>query len=218
MRPYLSLDIETTGLQDEDFIKDRLEVLEIAYVGETWDKPIAQLPCASFVLDVAPYQYSEPFAMEMHAKNGLLAQINDKNFPKTSVEDAFKKFYEAVLYLSELCYKWDLENTDPAWATRKVCIGGKNAAAFDIPVLLLFFLRRGVDKKALLHLKKHIHHRNMDAGSAYFAHFRGTIPSMPDINKLTGRNQVSHRALDDAFDVVYANRHILGVPFEGKKN
>jgi len=35
--------------------------------------------------------------------------------------------------------------------------------------------------------------------------------SLSKINELTGRKEVSHNALDDAFDVVYAVRHKLGV-------
>ena len=35
--------------------------------------------------------------------------------------------------------------------------------------------------------------------------------SLSKINELTGRNEVSHNAMDDALDVVYAVRHKLGI-------
>lgn len=75
---------------------------------------------------------------------------------------------------------------------------GKNAANFDIP----FLIEKG--------FSLNYSHKIIDVGSMYFDNF-GYVPSLSEINKLTGRKQVSHRAFDDALDIVYAIRHKLGL-------
>jgi oligoribonuclease (3'-5' exoribonuclease) len=82
------------------------------------------------------------------------------------------------------------------WLTKcfgeeKVVFAGKNVANFDLP----FLLKNG--------LKVSYAHRIIDVGSMYFDSF-GYVPSLDEINVLLGRKAVTHRALDDAKDVVNA--------------
>ena len=210
MRPYISIDIETTGLN-----RERAEVLEIGVVADDLVSPIDKLPKKSILISLPKDDYAEPFALNMNA--GIFAQLLDPSVPKFNVEAAFKELYDLTLWVGQICHDWDVKNTDPKWATNKVCFCGKNAATFDIPVLRNFFLRHGIDQKGVEHWMKHVHHRVMDVGSMYFPRF-GSVPSLVDINKITGRTEVTHRAMEDAMDVVYAVRHIMGVPVEGKKN
>lgn len=76
----------------------------------------------------------------------------------------------------------------------KVRLAGKNLASFDIPVLQNYGL--------------HINHshRILDVGSMYFKEF-GYVPSLGEINKLTGRAEVAHSALEDCFDVLAAIKY-----------
>ncbi len=52
-------------------------------------------------------------------------------------------------------------------------------------------------------------HRAIDVGSLYLSDF-GYVPSVSEINKLLDRSPVSHNALEDAWDVVYAIRNKFG--------
>jgi hypothetical protein len=82
--------------------------------------------------------------------------------------------------------------------SQKITLAGKNLAAFDIPMLHSY--------NALETIK--VHHRVIDVGAVYFPKF-GYVPNLSEINALTGRQAVSHDALDDALDVVHAIRHIM---------
>lgn len=75
-------------------------------------------------------------------------------------------------------------------------VAGKNASGFDLPILK----NNGIDLK--------FKHRVIDVGSMYIKKF-GYVPSLDEINKLIGNTSVSHKALDDAFDVVRAIRYIM---------
>ena len=68
---------------------------------------------------------------------------------------------------------------------------------FDMPILSndvnAFNLRRFL-------------HRALDPGSMYTKEFNH-IPTLDEINTVTGRKPVTHNALDDCWDVVYAIRY-----------
>ncbi len=78
----------------------------------------------------------------------------------------------------------------------RITLAGKNIGSFDLPILGNhvndFNTRRFL-------------HRVLDPGSMYSDEF-DHVPNLSEINKLTGRSQVSHDALDDAWDVVFAIR------------
>jgi len=79
----------------------------------------------------------------------------------------------------------------------KITVAGKNAAGFDIPILANpangFSLDRFI-------------RRILDPGSMYAEDF-DHIPDQGEINKALGRAAVTHDALDDCWDVVYAVRN-----------
>lgn len=77
---------------------------------------------------------------------------------------------------------------------QKITFAGKNVATFDIPILNNY----GLAVKP--------HHRVIDVGSMYFADF-GYVPSLNEINKMIGRNEVAHTALEDCYDVLAAIRN-----------
>jgi hypothetical protein len=79
---------------------------------------------------------------------------------------------------------------------------------FDIPKIRAFF-QKHANGPALNEFDTLCHYKTLDVGSLYFDVF-GDNASLSKINELTGRKEVSHNALDDAYDVVYAVRHKLG--------
>jgi len=74
---------------------------------------------------------------------------------------------------------------------------GKNLQGFDVPIL-----ENPVNDFNL----KRFNRRSLDPGSMFAEDF-DHVPTLDEINKVTGRKAVSHDALDDCLDVVYAIRH-----------
>jgi hypothetical protein len=85
-----------------------------------------------------------------------------------------------------------------------VTFQGKNFANFD-----LHFIKRTLlltnNQKMNQFLNYGIKHRILDVGSAWADSF-SFIPSLDDINKVMGRKEVSHDALDDVFDCIESVR------------
>lgn len=204
MRPYLSLDIETTGLH-----RQKSEVLEIGFCYDHFKGDLKDLPKDNIIINNHILEYSEPFALEMNAR--LIAALNNKDVLKYSIKDSFDRMFEATRYGAEQAALWDESKT---WRpTKKVSIAGKNASVFDIPVLTAYFLRKGITEQVLYEWQSYIHYKYIDVGSVYYSRF-GYVPSLNEINKLTGRSEVTHMALGDAMDVVCAVRYSLGVPYD----
>lgn len=80
---------------------------------------------------------------------------------------------------------------------KRMSIAGKNAANFDLP----FLIRHGFSFPYC--------HRIIDVGSMYITDF-GFIPSLDEINQFIEYKPVTHRALDDAINVVIAIRKKIG--------
>ena len=208
MRPYLSLDIETTGLSIE-----KSEVLEVGFIADTFSGPINKLPSYNILVALHTIAYAEPYALVMN--HSILAEIvnQDSKVVKHSVEDTFKAFRNAVLWLSEVSHDYDVKQ-GLKYPSKKITIAGKNVASFDLPILKNFFLRHGIDPEQVKSVFDLIGNRTLDVGSMYFSKF-GYIPSLSEINAITDRQVVSHRAVEDATDVVCAVRSIMGVNYDG---
>ena len=193
-RPYLSVDIETTGLDD------RSQILQIAAVFDDLKSPVANLLTLDMPIKYDTITYAEPFALGMNAT--LLQNMMNKEFKTYTPNDAGTALIEFLQQCQEL------SGLDEKGKPLKVVIAGKNVASFDIPKLRAFLDRtdrRGFDEI--------LHHRTLDVGSLYYDVFGDNV-SLSKINEVTGRKAVSHNALDDALDVVYAVRHKLGVSNE----
>lgn len=213
MRPYLALDCETSGLN-----RQLSEVLELGYCFDDFKTPIGLLPSANIIVDNPVWNYSESYAMQMNIR--LIQAQNNKDVAKVHPKETFSHLFEATRYAADKAALWDEEQsakeTDPAnrWKPlRRVSIAGKNASVFDIPVLTAYFMRKEIAPNILAEWQSYLHYKYIDVGSVYYSRF-GYIPSLSEINKLTGRNEVSHKAIDDALDVVYAVRYSLGVPYD----
>lgn len=190
---YISVDIETTGLDD------RSELLQIAAVVDDMKAPIKSLRTIDLPIKHVEIKYSEHIAMEMNAD--LLKKLENPDFLSYSPRDAANNLLN---FLLEEQAKVGL---DDKGKPRKVVFAGKNVASFDIPKLKKFFMDYLPERA--YEFNNLVHYKTLDVGSLFFDVFKENV-SLSEINNLTGRKQVSHNALDDAFDVVHAVRYKLG--------
>jgi oligoribonuclease (3'-5' exoribonuclease) len=192
MRPYISVDLETSGLDLE-----KSEILEVGAVFDDGVSPIEKLQSFSFVISLQVLTHAEPYAVNMNARL-FQAMVNKEGVSVVTAFDALTALFREA---SSKAQMWDID-----WKFKpgpRVYIAGKNAASFDIPIIKSFLKRHEYPAKELLQL---IHYQVLDVGSMYFPDF-GRIPSLSDISAKIGRKEVTHKALDDAFDVVHAIRH-----------
>ena len=191
MRPYVSIDIETTG------IDDRSEILQIAAVLDDGISPTGDLPKMNSVIKHEILDYCEPYALGMNAK--LLEKVMQNKVetvtPKEAINELLTLLEKAVEY----------SGVDEKGKPKKVILSGKNLATFDLPKLRIFIQKHG-GYTELKSFDKLIHYKTLDVGSLYWDTFGDNV-SLSKINELTGRAAVSHDALDDALDVVYAVRY-----------
>lgn len=204
MKPFLSLDIETTGLD-----RERSEVLEIGAILEDGVSPLGDLKIFHTIIKRNTYSYCEPYAMQM---NQHLLQTIAKGSGEHPAE-AYRLFRDFINFAVGFTATWD-SNHNQKVSSRgtQVVLGGKNVAGFDIPILRND-MKRCCAAEELAHFDKHVYYSVIDPGSMYLKDF-GRIPGLGEIKKLIGiGDDVSHRALDDAFDVIKVVRHKLGIPF-----
>lgn len=190
IRPYVSVDIETTG------IDDRSHILQISAVIDDGISPITELPKLDTVIKYKTITYSEPYALGMNAD--LFKRMMDKEFKTTEPLEAAQSFIEFL----KIAQEWT--GLDSKGKPSKVILSGKNLATFDLPKLRIFMSCYGLERE----FDNLIHYKTLDVGSLYYDVFGDNV-SLSEINKLTGRAPVNHNALDDALDVVYAVRHKL---------
>lgn len=162
-KPFLSLDIETTGLDPHS------QILQLAAVYVSPNQNNKEFKCNIKYSKII----GEPFALKMNAK--LIEQMTIKDNGALTLEEAIQQFN---IFLTE------------CELIGRITVAGKNVAGFDIPILK----NNGFDTSRFSH-------RVIDVGSLYFNDF-GYVPTLTEINKLLGRNEVAHTALEDCYDVV----------------
>lgn len=165
--------------------RQRSHVLQLAAVYDN-GKNKEDLPTFNAVVRWPVITHGEEYALNLN--KGLLerASKNDRVLPVQQVRINFDKW---------------LEQVQP---NGKITIAGKNAAGFDVPIL---------ENAVNGFVFKRFLRRVLDPGSVYADEF-DHIPSMDEINQFLGRPAVSHDALDDCWDVVYAMRHKWNAPLE----
>jgi len=191
MNGYISVDIETTGIADESHI------LQISAVYDDLKSPISELLTFDVAVKYDVMTHCEPYAMGMNAK--LLEKLMNKDY-------GLNPRFAAVSFISFLNKVHEkIGHEDEKGRPTKLVFAGKNVASFDIPKI-----RRFLPNNEQAAFDKIIHYKTLDVGSLYYDVFKDNV-SLSKINELTNRPPVSHNALDDAFDVVYAVRHKLGI-------
>lgn len=120
--PYLSIDVETTGVDTK-----RVHVLQLSAVYDN-GKDLAELPTFDSVIAWPMIQYGEEYAMNLNKH--LIERANKKD-RVVSLEQARQSFYQ-----------W-LDSVQPGG---KITVAGKNVAGFDLPILTndvnRFFFKR----------------------------------------------------------------------------
>jgi oligoribonuclease (3'-5' exoribonuclease) len=152
------------------------QVLEIGIIYDDGQSEIQDLPKLNILVDNKVITHGESFALGMNTS--ILEEIRQQK--GISLRDA-------QLQVKDFLEKWN-ENSPSA-----VSIAGKNVGVFDVPILK----NQGFTIKCK--------HRFIDVGSIYFIDF-GYNPGLNEINQKLGISPVSHRALDDALNVVQAIR------------
>ena len=172
--PYVSIDIETTGLD-----RQKSHVLQLAAVYDN-GKDVGDLPTFDRVIKWPVISHGEEYAMNLN--RDLLRQAYCQNDRVASIENVRLDFAQ-----------W-LHKVQPSG---RFTAAGKNIQGFDMPILVNPVNR--FDMRRFLH-------RALDPGSMYTDEF-DHIPTLTELNTVTGRKAVTHDALNDAWDVVYAIRH-----------
>ncbi len=170
--PYLSIDIETTGLD-----RQKSHVLQLAAVYDN-GKDLEELHTFNQVIKWPVISHAEEFAMNLNKK------LLERAFKKQGIVSIDQCRTEFALWL------------DKVQPGGKLTAAGKNVQSFDVPIL-----KNPVNQISM----RRFLIRALDPGSMYTDEFNH-IPTLDEINRLTGRDAVSHDALDDAWDVVYAIR------------
>jgi DNA polymerase III epsilon subunit-like protein len=176
-RPYVSIDIETTGLDPSHD-----QILEIGAVLDTWDRPVEDLP--RFHCYVAhEHVQGSPYALSMHPTILRRIATKEKGYDYLgpgNVADAF-------LY-------WLLDEKINPQCPRITC-AGKNFGSFDRQ-----FLTRLPDWDGTIPMQ----HRSIDPGNLYWD--PRIDRGLPDLKTCMGRagigGEVAHTAVEDALVVV----------------
>jgi oligoribonuclease (3'-5' exoribonuclease) len=213
LRPYLAIDIETTGLDT-----GKSHILQIGWVIDDGVSPRDQLQKGSVIIKEDVIRYGESFALGM---NGWLFQEMSKKEPKYpvhSLQSGLARFLEAVVTASELAKKFDEEQGEKK-PSKKIQLAGKNVANFDFPIIknwIEYGRPQHIDEIYRYigpgNFSEYIDHRFLDCGAVFFEVF-GKNPGFDKINKLIEWKDINHDALDDAMNVVVALRYRMGMNF-----
>jgi len=185
MKPYFSIDLETTGLDSKNH-----QILEIGIIYEDPQnqKLFHEIPKFRCLVEYENYVGS---AYAINMNQNIFKEIieieksGDKDYMVWDIDSAVDR---AARFIDAQC----VINSD-----RLIRITGKNFASFDKPFLIKnqFFNK----------LANKVSHRYLDVGSMLFdPKTMDWIPSTEECYKLAGleKQEVSHNALDDAWDII----------------
>lgn len=180
---YVSIDIETTGLDWRT-----CQTIEVGAVIDDFETPIEKLPTFRCYIDHGIFM-GEPYALSMHAEIfRAIARERSHNleiFPDIYVFKPDKVADHFAMWLSK----------NGIIPCNKFVVAGKNFGAFDKNFLDLL---PGWKEEIRMN------HRFIDPGNMYYR--PGIDDVLPNMEECLQRAQllpiVSHKALDDAFDVV----------------
>ncbi len=181
IRPYVSIDIETTGLDPET-----CQVLQIGAVVDDWETPVEELPTFNYYIEYSVIK-GEAYALSMHHK-------------------IFRAMADAVRGVASdgvpICCPEAITRTFSDWlfyngisSSGKMTVAGKNYAAFD---------RNFLSKLKNWDWDIKMSHRFIDPGNMYYQ--PGIDDGPPNMEECLRRvglpPHVKHTALEDALDVV----------------
>lgn len=189
MTPYISIDIETTGLDPET-----CQVLEIAAVLDRGLVPIEECPTFRVVLKHDKV-FGQPYAMSMHKE--LLREIALLKVPSPETYSLVDmSTANCICYPGQAVprfHSWLLAHGVPT--DKGFTPAGKNYAGFDKGFLEACVPKWKSDVK--------IKHRTIDPGSMFWQEDDEFLPDTATCYKRAGLPpEVAHTALEDALGVV----------------
>lgn len=169
---YVSIDLETTGLDPKND-----QILMVAMIVEDTENklPRKQLPTFSCFVQHARYT-GTPFALWL---NGWIFEaLAKKDESKYPIYSAHQWSHKAIDFLAQHV------------GSERTVAAGKNVAGFDIQ-----FLPDNIKNRFI--------HRTIDPGSMFIDWKQNRPLSLDDIKKkLKIEGEVTHDAVDDAWDVI----------------
>ena len=173
MYKYISVDIETTGLDPST-----CQIIEFAAVIDDFStlktKSIDELPSISFKIEHDLYK-GQSYALWLNS--GIFEEIINTNGVIVKEDQVIPLFSQFL---------------DSFYGTDTINFTGKNFASFDLQF---------INKLANFSSLRRYHHRILDVGSLYFDPFKDKV--LPDTKACIDRAgleipESNHRALDDA--------------------
>ena len=185
VRPYVTIDIETTGLNPEN-----CQVLEIGAVIDDGTTPIEDCPTFHCYVDHGLI-LGEPFAVSMHSAILRRIATHEEGYTYLQPWEVATRFRD---FLKE--HGLDLEN-------EKIVVAGKNYARFD---------SRFLSKITKWDEYIKVHHRILDPAALYWQPEIDGV-ELPDTKTCMERagiaGDVAHTAVEDAQVVVRLIRHAI---------
>ena len=184
---YLSIDIETTGLNHQT-----CQLLQVAGIVEDTKTLLPREKCPQFNIFVEhPNVQGEHFAVWM---NGwIFEKIITQNFNEC---EKLLQPHEVISYIYKFCKDHGLMKNKSGL----VVPAGKNFTGFD-NLFLKNLAPRGFDW--------FFHHRSLDPATS-FTNFQEdeVAPSLDEcLSRIGVEKSITHRADDDAWDVIQVLRH-----------
>jgi len=182
---YVSIDIETTGLNPEN-----CQVLEIGAVIDDGITPIEDCPTFQCYVDHGLI-LGEPYAVSMHPTILRRIATHEEGYMYLQPWEVAIRFHDF------------LKGNDLDPENEKVFVAGKNYAGFDAR-----FLRK------LTNWDKHVrvHHRILDPAAMYWQPEVDGV-ELPDTKTCMERagiaSEVAHMAIEDARMVALLIRHVI---------
>lgn len=208
VRPYISLDVESTGLEPQN--GHELLSLGMVFDDGRADTQVEDMPKIHIGIKPERDLIGSPYALAMNSKLiGVLSGYDKEPIEGMKIlnnKEALQAVATFIQNATEYVVKFDEANK---LRPEPIQVLAKNGSKLDIPMMNYHFSTY-VEELNLDWFSRMISHRVMDLGSMY-APMYGRNPSLSLINKELKRKPVSHNALEDAIDNVVAYRHIIKV-------
>ena len=203
---YISVDCESTGL---DF--ETCHVIEIGAIIEDTSHPkltFEEVPKFSMILEWPIYQ-GQAYAINMN--NRIFEKLAQADRGKMTGEEKIAAGVIPMYKAGDFFYQFLKDNNVFQEKSKSITIAGKNVIGFD---------KRMLEKVPHFFDKVQFRHKAIDPGVLYWNPLTDDqLPSLEECKKRAGleKIEVSHNALEDAWDVVRVMRKMYsmlgGVPY-----